>query len=752
MLRAIQMALYSDPDYLRPLQGEVVPKIIGVYLSDISISIAMELPSSDFWIEASEAMSEELKSRCIAAFDKIHDRGVLHNDIELRHMLINSKGEVIIIDFQESRALKPRGEVGLQRATEADIRMEKRKIRFKLGFKDSRLQESLKVKRVALNEELKERQGYNDRFAKASDDKHKSGEQTDDLDPPVDASAFNMKWVDELTTCRCYIVPGQSKIRVGAVIEEFLLEEVARLKRDGAHEMNEKDDAEAECSSFVSSAATVSSTATRASISPVASPILPTRINLKRGRDDSDEESDNSHLGKKQRVIEAGKLPMSLAPPSVALPPIPSTSLYVRKTPDPSSFLGDGKALVSDIHVPFEGYTESDGFILRNAYADRDVTAFRKKWVRRDSIKRSVEENLPYPVAELYNLVPKTLPKVIEYDKDGNVKRKKRPLLSLGALKRAHMSLEEHKEREDEAEKRMNEYLRNRRQSGTGLSDIAGKLWTLLPFRRQDVVTDKPSTSDGIPEGPRILSWHELDGLPLDPVYCPDPWPNGASSTPPTSASKPKTPSKSVLRRRLTFEEKTRNVEYLKAKRRLDGDLVDDGDLSTDYKKHPKRICVDEVSVRSQDSPSSDRKPEGSASSRRSSSCGVGVPMPYLSLPPSARASPPTNSPRSLSPFHRQDPDVTSSSAGFLPFGQTASPVSLLLGGGTSGPSDGDKAPPSSAPSAFCRYSLPSLETPPDSDADRSNERSSADKSNSKPDLERKSSGGSRLGLPLGRF
>ncbi|TDL28322.1 hypothetical protein BD410DRAFT_683199, partial [Rickenella mellea] len=73
-------------------QGDVVPHLIGVYLVEGRISVAMELPSSAFWVEASEDMPNHLKEKCIAAFDKIHARGVLHNDVELRHMLINAEG------------------------------------------------------------------------------------------------------------------------------------------------------------------------------------------------------------------------------------------------------------------------------------------------------------------------------------------------------------------------------------------------------------------------------------------------------------------------------------------------------------------------------------------------------------------------------------------------------------------------------------------------------------------------------------
>lgn len=142
------MALYAHPDYLQPLQGSIIPTIIGVYLVERRISIAMELPHSSFWIEATEDMSDSLKRKCISAFDRIHERGVLHGDAELRHMLINAEEDVTIIDFQLSQALRPIKEVGLEACTQEDIRLERRKVLYKLNYGDAYAYENLKRKRV----------------------------------------------------------------------------------------------------------------------------------------------------------------------------------------------------------------------------------------------------------------------------------------------------------------------------------------------------------------------------------------------------------------------------------------------------------------------------------------------------------------------------------------------------------------------------------------------------------------------------
>ncbi|KAL5533674.1 hypothetical protein ACEPAG_134 [Sanghuangporus baumii] len=731
-----ELALYSDPDYLLPLQGDVVPKIIGVYIVEGKISIAMELPSSNFWVEASDAMSGQLKRRCIAAFNKIHDRGVLHNDVELRHMLISPSGDVTIIDFQESRAIKPIKEIGLGRASEADIRMEKRKILFKLDYPDSRLYEVLKMKSAILAEERRrQRNTRRECGSSTMSDYESDPEDPDDvLNPPVDSEIFNREWIDEPCTPRCYIVPGQNKTQVMSDIQDFLMSELSRLEKDCGPEIDKKSDAEAECSSTVSVVPSVSS---------MAVPILPTRINLKRPRDGSDEDSSNSLSTKRRHVIEPERKIMSsisgFSSPENAMPS--TFSLPVKRDPDPSSFLGSGKPFVSDIHVPFEGYTESDGFILRNMYKDEDVTSLRKTWIQRLNIKRCIEEKLPYPLAELYNLVPKTLPKIIRYDRNGNVtKKKERPLVSLGALRRAQMSPEEEMKRIEDARERREKYFRDRCEPGTGLSDV------------EDSGVEEPhadANDDGIPEGPKIMSWHELQQLPRDPVYCPGSSPRSRSSSPRPSTAKPKMPMKSILRQHLTPEEKARNIEYLELKKKREYESENDGDVSSDALRLSKRARTDTWKSESQNLPSSDavvgagNRSESPAPRKRFSSCGV--PMPYLSrLSSFPTASLSVSGFRPSTPTHCSDDTATTSPTGTRSSVQAASSVSAHLESDL-GSSDSDKAPSSSAHLISRRGPRRSLHATPDSDT-RHNPHGS-DKSNSSFVEKRRQSWGSRLGL-----
>ncbi|KII93328.1 hypothetical protein PLICRDRAFT_65278, partial [Plicaturopsis crispa FD-325 SS-3] len=71
-------------------QGQVIPAIINVLWQPQAMCIAMEPPHPVFWTEASATMVDALKERCIHAFEKIHAQGVLHGDVELRHMLIGA--------------------------------------------------------------------------------------------------------------------------------------------------------------------------------------------------------------------------------------------------------------------------------------------------------------------------------------------------------------------------------------------------------------------------------------------------------------------------------------------------------------------------------------------------------------------------------------------------------------------------------------------------------------------------------------
>ncbi|KAJ8702840.1 hypothetical protein PTI98_001517 [Pleurotus ostreatus] len=114
-----ELALYKCQ--LKPLQGSVVPSIIGVHSSATGIDVAIEPPHPSFWMEASSDMPNVLKQRCIAAIQRIHDQGVLHGDIQLRHMLIGGNAKVSIVDFDGGRAILPNEAVKVGKASAEDL-------------------------------------------------------------------------------------------------------------------------------------------------------------------------------------------------------------------------------------------------------------------------------------------------------------------------------------------------------------------------------------------------------------------------------------------------------------------------------------------------------------------------------------------------------------------------------------------------------------------------------------------------------
>ncbi|KAF8605042.1 hypothetical protein BDV93DRAFT_71870 [Ceratobasidium sp. AG-I] len=95
----VELFLYASWDHLRPLQGKYVPIIIGTFSAPGGkTALLMEPPSQAGWREASMLDTDEVKDKVIAAYAAIHAQGVLHNDVELRHILIGDEGTVQIID------------------------------------------------------------------------------------------------------------------------------------------------------------------------------------------------------------------------------------------------------------------------------------------------------------------------------------------------------------------------------------------------------------------------------------------------------------------------------------------------------------------------------------------------------------------------------------------------------------------------------------------------------------------------------
>ncbi|KAG8967243.1 hypothetical protein FRC03_010318 [Tulasnella sp. 419] len=138
-----ELYLYSSPDHLRNLQGIYVPHIIGVIgsIDEGVVCILMELPHSTTvgWTEARPG--GKASPAIIEAYKAIHAAGVLHNDVELRHMIVTPDDKAMIIDFQMSRSLKPNRDVSLRSCTPGELKAEMRKVEYMLDYNDARRRE-----------------------------------------------------------------------------------------------------------------------------------------------------------------------------------------------------------------------------------------------------------------------------------------------------------------------------------------------------------------------------------------------------------------------------------------------------------------------------------------------------------------------------------------------------------------------------------------------------------------------------------
>jgi serine/threonine protein kinase len=131
----VQIALYSSSSHLGgELQSQlrIVPTVIGAHVNADSLSLNMEPPHPGVWIEAYPDMPLGLKQQCMKALQHIHDRGILHGDIQSHHFLIDPLGTVRIVDFSHARLLPEfrlkDANVDIAIATSADLLQEKRQL------------------------------------------------------------------------------------------------------------------------------------------------------------------------------------------------------------------------------------------------------------------------------------------------------------------------------------------------------------------------------------------------------------------------------------------------------------------------------------------------------------------------------------------------------------------------------------------------------------------------------------------------
>lgn len=147
-------------------------------------------------------MPPVLKQRCVDAFEKIHERGILHGDVELHHMIIGGDGRVTIVDFQNSRALISDSSVMLLGAEAMELKLEMRRVKYKLDYEGAR------------QKELEKRNRAETGVARLKDT----------ADPAVDAEAWAQGWANETADAipARFVVPGQTPATVADEVRNFL--------------------------------------------------------------------------------------------------------------------------------------------------------------------------------------------------------------------------------------------------------------------------------------------------------------------------------------------------------------------------------------------------------------------------------------------------------------------------------------------------------------------------------------------------
>ena len=201
---------------------------MGVYTRPGKIDIAMDLPHPVFWMEASSSMPAVLKDRVVEAFMKLHERGIVHGDIALRHILIGADARVTLIDFQASRADDSNEDLGLEGTYPGEKELEMRRVKFLLNVDNARQKEFRKSKAA------------HKRFARNTARAHRRQELlrhgittglpvdesvplADINEPPASLEELERYWMEDANDDpRRFIVPGSSETDVARAISSML--------------------------------------------------------------------------------------------------------------------------------------------------------------------------------------------------------------------------------------------------------------------------------------------------------------------------------------------------------------------------------------------------------------------------------------------------------------------------------------------------------------------------------------------------
>jgi hypothetical protein len=486
----------------------------------------MEPPHHSFWIEASADMPDILKERCIEAFEKIHSAGILHGDVELRHMLIGGDGKVTIIDFQGSRALDPNDTVMLQKAEPADLLLEMRKVKYKLDHGGARQKEQHKIIRCEeLSARNKARRYKHMRRARGERPGYIS-DYEDDLEedktePPVHKQDWNEHWViaSDATPHR-FIMPGQSSDDLDQEVRNFLdiIKRLQITKTSSSVYENVTPSTPPPTPPVTSNVKEESTSLSTGSPLPRyclrkrnETAVVPTRIpaqrpsiaamssaspdassTFSRSSEAAPAAAAHSDAETVQTFPDNSTFSELLASPERASVPEVTPIQNPSATPIPSS----SKPRYPPIKVrdfAYEPYDGPRGFYVPHPPTEARAAKERQWHIARVNAQRCLENNLPHPAV---------LAHVYDEHQIARIEKGKKPMVQMGSLKRARED-SEHPDavRVWSAQKKARYELVKKAVNG----DIS----TRKRKREADDVINGYVAEDefpNVPEGPKILS------------------------------------------------------------------------------------------------------------------------------------------------------------------------------------------------------------------------------------------------------
>jgi hypothetical protein len=231
----MKLALFTSPKYLRDLQGICVPRLLGIFKKNDFVTFAFELPHANSWMEAHPGLPLAIKNRIVDAYRQLHAKGILHDDVETRHMLVSDDGRITIIDFNLSRVLKGNEPLGLAPCSLSELRLEKIQVTVMLRYPGAvekmlleidqqrwrLIQKQTEIKRIrmelAADKRWREKVRSRNRRKRRHDE---MDEDSSDEDPDillerelrlpdrVPMEEYLEKWLSDPERSRRFIIPG----------------------------------------------------------------------------------------------------------------------------------------------------------------------------------------------------------------------------------------------------------------------------------------------------------------------------------------------------------------------------------------------------------------------------------------------------------------------------------------------------------------------------------------------------------------